>query len=87
MRVKGILKKVLQVLIQDHLVVCVLSISIFSLLTPQPSHSQEANKIAETSSHLQQQSTLIKNRNEQLASDFQPPASTRGMRKIAKKEV
>lgn len=75
----------LQVLIQDHLVVCVLFISIFSLLTPQPSHSQEANKIAETSSHLQQQSTLIENRNEQLASDSRSSASVRGMRKIAKK--
>lgn len=85
MSVKCILKKVLQVLIQDHLAVSVLSISIFSLLTPQPSHSQEADKIAETSSSLQQQNTLVENRNEQLAPDFQPPVSTRGMRKIAKK--
>src|SRR3990167_7107 len=85
MSAKCILKKVLQVLIQDHLVVCVLSISIFSLLTPQPSHSQEANKIAETPSHSQQQGALIENRNEQHASDSQPSASTRGMRKIAKK--
>jgi len=85
MSVKCILKKVLQVLIQDHLVVCVLSISIFSLLAPQPSLSQEANKIAETSTHLQQQSTLIENRNEQHASDSKPSATTRGMRKIAKR--
>ena len=85
MSAKCILKKVLQVLVQDHLVVCILSLSIFFLLTPQPSHSQEANKIAETSSHLQQQGTLVENRNGQLAPDSQPSASTRGMRKIAKK--
>lgn len=75
----------LQVLIQDHLVVCVLSISIFSLLTPQPSHSQEANKIAETSSHLQQQTSLIENHNKLYATDSTPSATSQSVRKIAKR--
>ena len=85
MSVKCILKKVTQVLIHDHLVICILSISIFSFLTPQKSYSQEADKIAETSSNLQQQNTLIENHNNQYATDSTPSATSQSVRKIAKK--
>src|SRR3989339_1076707 len=85
MSVKCILKKVTQVLIHDHLVICILSISIFSFLTPQKSYSQEADKIAETSSNLQQQNSLIENHNNQYATDSTPSATSQSVRKIAKK--
>ncbi len=85
MSVKCILKKVTQVLLQDHLVICILSISIFSFLTPQKSYSQEADKIVETSNNLQQQNTLIENHNNQYATDSTPSATSQSVRKIAKK--
>jgi PKD repeat protein len=79
------LEKAIQILIHDRFVICVLSISIFSFLTPQRSYSQEADKIAETSGNLQQQNTLIENHNNQYATDSTPSATSQSVRKIAKK--
>ena len=86
MSVRCILKKVIQVLIYDRLVICILSISIFFILNPQRSYSQEASKIVEASSNLQQQNTLIENHNKQYATDSIPPAISQSVRKITKKK-
>jgi len=61
------------------------SISIFFILTPQRSYSQEASKIVEASSNLQQQNTLIENHNKQYATDSIPSAISQSVRKITRK--
>lgn len=61
------------------------SISIFFILTPQRSYSQEASEIVETSSNLQQQNTLIENHDKQYAADSIPSAISQSVRKITKK--
>ena len=75
----------IQVLVYDRLVMGISSISIFFILTPQRSYSQEASKIVETSSNLQQQNTLIESYNNQYATDSTPSAISQSVRKIAKK--
>ena len=85
MSVRCVLKKVIQVLVYDSLVMGISSISIFFILTPQRSYSQEASKIVETSSNLQQQNTLIESYNNQYATDSIPSAISQSVRKIAKK--
>ena len=80
-----ILRKVIQVLIYDRLVICISSISIFFILSPQKSYSQEASKIVETSGNLQQQSALIENYDKQHATDSSPSITSQRVRKIAKK--
>ncbi|MBI2470453.1 MAG: PQQ-binding-like beta-propeller repeat protein [Planctomycetes bacterium] len=85
MSVKCILKKVIHVLIPSRLVICILSISIFSILIPQLSHSQEADKIAETSINLQKENTSTENRNKPDTVKSPPSTITKSMEKIAKK--
>ncbi|HHT9145883.1 MAG: PKD domain-containing protein [Candidatus Brocadiaceae bacterium] len=85
MSVRCVLKKVIQVLVYDSLVMGISSISIFFILTPQRSYSQEASKIVETSSNLQQQNTLIENHSKQHATDSIPSAISQSVRKITKK--
>ena len=75
----------IQVPVQDYLLICVLSLSIFSILTSQPSHSQEAGKIVEASSNLQQQNNLIESHNKQYSTDSIPSATSQSVRKITKK--
>ena len=71
----------IQVLVYDSLVMGISSISIFFILTPQRSYSQEASKIVETSGNFQQD-TLIGNHNKQYATDSIPPALSQTARKI-----
>ena len=75
----------IQVLVYDSLVMGISSISIFFILTPQRSYSQEASEIVETSSNLQQQNTLIENHDKQYAADSIPSAISQSVRKITKK--
>ncbi|HHT9136009.1 MAG TPA: outer membrane protein assembly factor BamB family protein [Candidatus Wunengus sp. YC60] len=85
MSVKCALKKVIHVLIPSRLVICILSISIFSILIPQLSHGQEADKIAETSINLQQENTSTENRDKLDTVESHPATITERVKKIAKK--